>query len=60
MPIPTWEEHKQNLKKLIRDMAKEGKDINEILKLPFNFIMDELTEEDKTKERKESMLDAFM
>ncbi|QXN79035.1 hypothetical protein KVY09_08130 [Staphylococcus haemolyticus] len=37
--VITWAEHKQNLKKVAYDMMKEGgKDINDILDMPFSFL----------------------
>ncbi|MDT0702026.1 phage tail assembly chaperone GT [Mammaliicoccus sciuri] len=41
-------------------MTKNGEQsINDVLELPFNFVMDELSQDTKSVERKESMLDAF-
>ena len=58
----TWAEHKKNMKKIMLEMMKEGgKDINEILDMPFSFFM-ELVDEDNQKNVKhtESMIQAFM
>lgn len=41
-------------------MTKDGKDINEVLNLPFIFMMNDLQQETKKVERQESMLDAFL
>ncbi len=57
--IKSWKEYKNHLNKLIQDMTKEGKDMNEVLNLPYAFMMTDLSEEVKTVERTESMLDAF-
>lgn len=59
----TWSEHKQNLKKVAYDMMKEGgKDINDILDMPFSFFMDVIEDgrkPSKSVNKKDSMLDAF-
>lgn len=43
---------------LIHDLMKDGKDINEILNMPYNFILDILAEKSKPKEEK-SLIAAF-
>ena len=58
--IKTWKEYKGQLNELIKDMTKEGKDMNEVLNLPYAFMVTDLSEEVKKVEHKESMLDAFM
>ncbi|MEB6233844.1 phage tail assembly chaperone GT [Mammaliicoccus sciuri] len=58
--VSSWKEYKGHLNDLIKDMTKEGKDINEVLNLPYAFMMTDLSEEIRKVERKESMLDAFM
>lgn len=40
------------------DLMKNGKDINEIMKMPFNFVVDILEEKNKPKEEK-SLIAAF-
>lgn len=44
--------------KLILDMMRNGKDINEILDMPYNFIIQILVEKNKPKETK-SLIAAF-
>lgn len=59
--VGSWEDYKNNLKATIQDMVKDGgQTINNVLDMPFTFVFDELNGETKKKERKESMLDAFM
>ncbi|WP_180363469.1 phage tail assembly chaperone GT [Staphylococcus sp. HMSC078A12] len=50
------------MKKLIMQLMKEGgKDINDILDMPFAFFMELVEENGKKKVKKtESMIDAFM
>ncbi|MBF8049224.1 phage tail assembly chaperone GT [Staphylococcus capitis] len=50
------------MKKLILQMMKEGgKDINDILDMPFAFFMELVDESDKKNVKKtNSMIDAFM
>ncbi|WP_392387174.1 phage tail assembly chaperone GT [Halobacillus karajensis] len=40
------------------DMMKNGKDINEILSMPYHFVLEILTEKNKPKEEK-SLIAAF-
>lgn len=40
------------------DLMKNGKDINEIMKMPFNFVVDILEEKNKPKEET-SLIAAF-
>ncbi|MDN6345514.1 MAG: hypothetical protein L0J87_12240 [Tetragenococcus koreensis] len=58
----SYADHKKNLKKVMLQMMKEGgKDINEILDMPFSFFMELVNENEKPNvEHKESMIDAFM
>lgn len=58
--ISSWKDYKTQLNKMIKEHTKEGKDINEVLNLPFIFMMNDLQEETKKVERQVSMLDAFM
>jgi len=44
--------------KLILDLMKHGKDINEILNMPYNFVVELLAERNKPKETK-SLIAAF-
>ncbi|WP_407901318.1 phage tail assembly chaperone GT [Halalkalibacterium halodurans] len=44
--------------KLILDLMKEGKDINEILNMPYHFVIEILRERNKPKETK-SLIAAF-
>lgn len=44
--------------KLILDLMKEGKDINEILDMPFHFVIEILRENNKPKKEK-SLIAAF-
>lgn len=50
------------MKKIMLQMMKEGgKDINDILDMPFSFFMELVNESNKKKVKKtESMLDAFL
>ncbi|UTI11029.1 hypothetical protein NFD59_08005 [Staphylococcus epidermidis] len=58
----TYKEHKENMKKLILQMMKEGgKDINDILDMPFAFFMELVDESNKKNVKKtDSMINAFM
>ncbi|MDM8098658.1 MULTISPECIES: phage tail assembly chaperone GT [Oceanobacillus] len=49
---------KQYMDNLIHDLMKDGKDINEILNMPYNFVLDILAEKSKPKEEK-SLIAAF-
>lgn len=57
-----YKEHKENMKKLMLEMMKEdGKDINDILDMPFAFFMELVDESNKKNVKKtHSMIDAFM
>ncbi|MGI8351673.1 phage tail assembly chaperone GT [Niallia circulans] len=44
--------------KLILDIMKEGKDINEVLNMPFHFVLELLQEKNKPKQEK-SLIAAF-
>jgi len=57
----TWSDHKRNMRDFIRSMMKEGKDINELMEMPFSFFMELVEEEAEKKVTKTtSMIDAFM
>lgn len=58
--ISSWQDYKTQLNDMIKEQTKDGKDINEVLNLPFIFMMNDLQEETKKVERQESMLDAFL
>lgn len=46
---------------MLQMMKEGGKDINDILDMPFAFFMDLVNEDEKPNvEHKESMIDAFM
>nr|WP_126116910.1 hypothetical protein [Staphylococcus cohnii] len=54
-----WEDHKENLKKTIKKMVKDGEQTyNDVLNIPFYLVFDDLNRKAKA-ERKSSMLDAF-
>lgn len=57
-----YKEHKENMKKLMLKMMEEGgKDINDILDMPFAFFMELVDESNKKNVKKtNSMIDAFM
>ncbi|MEJ7283884.1 hypothetical protein WL287_11640, partial [Staphylococcus epidermidis] len=57
-----YKEHKENMKKLMLKMMEEGgKDINDILNMPFAFFMELVDESNKKNVKKtNSMIDAFM
>jgi len=44
--------------KLVLDLMKEGKDINEVLDMPFNYVIELLGERNKPKQEK-SLIAAF-
>lgn len=44
--------------KLILNMVKEGKDVNDVLNMPFHFVMELLSEQHKPKQAK-SLISAF-
>lgn len=47
------------MRKVVKDMMTEsGKDINEILDMPFSFFMDVMTDKEKPKKEK-SLISAF-
>ncbi|MDN6256155.1 MAG: hypothetical protein L0J43_13505 [Tetragenococcus koreensis] len=58
----SYADHKKNLKKVMLQMMKEGgKDINEILDMPFAFFMELVDESNKKNVKKtDSMIQAFM
>ncbi|MCG7314148.1 hypothetical protein ABEP17_15685 [Priestia flexa] len=41
------EKQKDYLDKLVRSLMKEGKDINEVLNMPYHFVLDLLEEQNK-------------
>ncbi|WP_437830644.1 phage tail assembly chaperone GT [Niallia taxi] len=43
---------------LVRDLMKQGKDINEILNMPYQFMIDLMAERNKPKQT-ESLIAAF-
>ncbi|MGE6376615.1 phage tail assembly chaperone GT [Peribacillus muralis] len=43
---------------LILDLLKEGRDINEILNMPYHFLLDIIREKNKPKQEK-SLISAF-
>ncbi|RWR06752.1 phage tail assembly chaperone GT [Siminovitchia fortis] len=45
----SFSKQKEYLQKLILDLTKEGKDINEIMKTPFHFLIELLRERNKPK-----------
>ncbi|MDC7770334.1 hypothetical protein POL88_15510 [Priestia megaterium] len=54
----TPEKQKEYLDKLIMSLMKEGKDINEILAMPYHFVLEILRERNKPKYEK-SLIAAF-
>jgi len=54
----SWKKQKEYMDNLIRDLIERGKDINEIMDMPFNFMVDLMEERNKTKESK-SLISAF-
>lgn len=49
------------MRDFMRSMMKEGKDINELMEMPFSFFMELVEEEAEKKVTKTtSMIDAFM
>ncbi|MCA1029359.1 hypothetical protein LCM23_25440 [Cytobacillus kochii] len=54
----TPEKQKEYMDKLIVDLMKDGKDINEILNMPFHFMLEVLKEKHKP-EQKKSLIAAF-
>jgi hypothetical protein len=57
----SWNDYRNYLKNFLRETMKEGKDINELMNMPFSFFM-ELVDEDNQKNVKhtDSMIQAFM
>ena len=57
----SWEDYRNYLKNFLKETMKEGKDINELMDMPFSFFM-ELVDEDNQKNVKhtDSMIQAFM
>lgn len=54
----TPEKQKEYMDKLILNMVKEGKDVNDVLNMPFHFVMELLSEQHKPKQAK-SLISAF-
>ncbi|TYS67057.1 hypothetical protein FZC76_16155 [Sutcliffiella horikoshii] len=54
----TPQKQKEYLDKLILDLVKDGKDINEILAMPFHFLVEILHEKNKPRKEK-SLIAAF-
>ncbi|MBM7605981.1 hypothetical protein JOC75_004009 [Metabacillus crassostreae] len=54
----TAEKQKEYLDSLILSLMKDGKDINEVLKMPYHFVIELLRERNKPKESK-SLIAAF-
>lgn len=54
----TFEKQKEYLDKFIMTLMKNGKDINEILNMPYNFFVELLKEQNKPKKTK-SLIAAF-
>lgn len=54
----TPEKQKEYLDKLIFDLMHQGKDINEILNMPYNFIIEILKDRNKPREE-QSLIAAF-
>jgi len=46
------------LDELVRDLMKQGRDINEILNIPYHFMIDLMAERNKPKQTK-SLIAAF-
>nr|WP_279526280.1 hypothetical protein [Staphylococcus gallinarum] len=59
--LNSWEDARDNMKKFVKKMMKEGKDINNLMDMPFSFFMEIVQDESKKNVKKtESMIDAFM
>lgn len=59
--ISSWNDYRNYLKKFLRETMKEGKDINDLMNMPFAFFMELVDESNKKNVKKtDSMLDAFM
>lgn len=59
MSVNGWEDHKENLRKTIKKMVKDGEQTyNDVLNIPFYLVFDDLNTKAKA-ERKSSMLSAF-
>lgn len=43
---------------VVRDFIKNGRDVNDLMKMPYNFVLDILSEENKPKET-QSLISAF-
>ncbi|WP_054753556.1 phage tail assembly chaperone GT [Piscibacillus salipiscarius] len=54
----TPEKQKQYLDEIILKMMKQGKDINDVLNMPFNFVLELLSKETKPREET-SLITAF-
>lgn len=59
--ISSWNDYKNDLRKFLRETIKEGKDINELMNMPFAFFMELVDESNKKNVKKtDSMIQAFM
>lgn len=54
----TPQKQKEYMDKLIMDLMKEGKDINEILTMPYHFLIELLKEKNKPRQER-SLISAF-
>lgn len=54
----SFAKQKEYMDKLIQDLMKDGKDINEILNMPYHFVLQILSEKSKPKQEK-SLISAF-
>lgn len=54
----SFSKQKEYMDKLILDLTREGMSINEVMDMPFNFLLDILNEKSKPKEEK-SLIAAF-
>src|SRR5699024_4681879 len=54
----TPEKQKEYMDNLIRDLMKDGMNINDIMDMPFTFVMD-LTEERNKPKKEQSLISAF-
>ena len=54
----SFAKQKEYMDKLILEMIQGGKDVNDILDMPFNFVVDLLNERNKPK-KTDSLISAF-
>ena len=59
--MTSWQQHKENLNTVIKQMTEKGeKDINQVLDMPFNFLMQEIyTPKKKGAKQGGSIMAAF-